>query len=180
MKTNQIKAGGLAVVLVALVTFSPVAFAAAQSVSHGVSVSIPAVLQITADTTSFTLTMSDYVSGTVSDTKTVLYTVRSNNNGLATESNLVTAKMGIAFTGIDLKADPGVYTKIGGNFSLAELSAAEILIGTLDTALMKKTGMTGTGKSTRGTFPVVYKAVATADLESQTQTQTLTITVVDA
>ncbi len=171
----------VAVMLVAgLVGILPAAFAGASAVTHSVTISVPTSLSLTADTAGFTLTMADYVSGSVSDTQQVVYTVKSNNSALAANAAIVKAKLGTLFSGIDFLANPGAYTKQNGNFDMTENAAGNITVLTSDVPLMKKTGITGSGKTTKGTFPVDYSALATADLDSQSQNQTLTVTLVDA
>lgn len=156
------------------------AYAASDTTTHSVTISVPTTLSIAADTSNFTLTMSDFVSGAQSNTQTVNYTITSNNNNVAANGTVLSAALGSAFTDLNLFADPGTYTRSGGNFNLVEAAAGNITIGTTSTALAKKTIVSGTGKITRGTLPVAYKAVATQDLAAGTQAQTLTITLVDA
>ncbi len=178
---KNVKLSLVAMVLVAgMVGILPAAFAGADAVSHAVTISVPTSLSITADTAGFTLTMADYLNGSSSDTKTINYTVKSNNNGLAADAAIVKAKLGTLFTGIDFFANPGAYTKDNGNFAMAENAAGDIKVLASDVTLMKKSGISGSGKTTKGSFPVDYKAVATTDLDSQTQNQTLTVTLVDA
>jgi hypothetical protein len=158
----------------------PTAFAGTDTANHSVTIANPAVLDITADTAAFTLTMSDYVSGSTSDTTVVTYTLRSNNNTIADGGVVLTASLGSAFTGYDMKADVGAYSKTAGNVTVVENAAGFVTIGTTETNLAKKQVDAGTGKNIVGDLPITYQATATVDQDFGNQVQTLTLTLSDA
>lgn len=154
-----------------------VAYAGSKSVTHKVTVKVPNTIYLSADTTDFTLTMSDFLKDSLSDTKTVAYTIKANK--FTKSDGVLHGKLDAAYSGIDLIADPGTYSKIAGNASLREEKAGDIVIGTSDTYLADRETDNGSGKIAYGTLPVVYKAKALQDLEEQEQAKTLTVTFVD-
>jgi len=173
MKRIQIKSVlAVAVALLFVFSFVPQTFAA-NNASHVVTVRVPELLNISADTSNFMLTFSDYVTGSESDTQTVNYTVKANK--MTKASGVISGALGTLFTGVDLKADVGVYTKAGGTASLVESEAGYITIGDSATDLADRQVDAGSGLNTRGSLPITYKAVATADLDAGDQQQTLTI-----
>src|SRR3989338_2799216 len=154
---KNVKLSLVAMVLVAgMFGILPAAFAGSSAVTHSVTISVPTSLSLTADTAGFTLTMADYLSGSVSDTQTVNYTVKSNNNALAANAAIVKAKLGTLFSGVDFLANPGAFTKTNGNFDMTENAAGDITVLTSDVTLRKNTGIKGRGKTTMGPFPVQY------------------------
>lgn len=178
MKINSIFKG-LAVIAVMLLVafgFMHTAYAASKSTTHTVTASVPSLLSISADTSAFTLTFSDYVSGSETDTKTVNYTI--NGNKLNKATGVVTGQLSAAFAGMDFTADVGAYSKTSGNVSLVEAASGFITIGNLSAASLADKD--GAGKKSKGVLPITYKAVATSDLDAGDQTSTLTISVIDA
>jgi hypothetical protein len=167
-------------VLVALISFigAPAARADFETVGHQVTVTVPEVLSIAADTSAFTLTFADNVSGAETDTKTVVYTVESNDMGQADGSAAINANLDFAYTDVDFKAQVGSYGRISGNTDLAAANAGYVTIGTSNTAIANKDNTdAGTdGKLLNGTLPVTYKAVATGDLPTGSQVHFLFIT----
>ena len=168
----------VAIMMIGGLCVAPAAYAA-DFVTQGVTLDVPAVLSLEASTADISLTFADYASGTNSDTQEVTYTV-SCNNMLQTDGSLaLKAKLDSAFTGIDFKADPGTYNKVGGNTELVEASSGYITIGATDTALANKNNSTGDGKVLDGTIPVTYMATATADLAAGSSTQYLDVVLVN-
>lgn len=146
------------------------------NVQHAITVSVPTILSLSADTTAFTLTLPDFVSGTESDTKTVIYTVRSNDMGVADGGTVIDAALDFDYDRVALKASVGSYTKIAGSTTeLAPAVAGYQTMATTNVVLAKKANTTaGTdGKVLKGSFPVTYKAVTTADAPAGDQTHTL-------
>ena len=167
-------------VLAAIISFgwASAAFANFQTVGHTVTVTVPEVLSLTADTTAFTLTFSDWVSGSETDTKTVVYSVNSNDMGQADGDTAMNANLDFLYDRVDFKAKVGTYTKISGNTELAAISANYVTIGTANTAIVKKanTQASTDGKLLKGTLPITYKAVASANVPAGPQTHLLFIT----
>ncbi|MFA6600732.1 MAG: hypothetical protein WC352_00290 [Candidatus Omnitrophota bacterium] len=147
-----------------------------KTVGHSVTVSVLDTLTFTADTTDITLSFPTYVAGTESSTKTVIYTAESNNMRQADGQPAINVNLDALYTGLDLKAQVGTYTKTSGNASLIASSAGYVTIGTTNTGVAKKTASTGDGKQLKGTIPITYKAVATADLSTANQTHLLFVT----
>ena len=168
------------VVLVALISFigAPAARADFETVGHQVTVTVPEVLGISADTSAFTLTFADNVLGSETDTKTVVYTLESNDMGQADNDTAMNANLDFAYTDVDFKAQVGTYSRISGNTDLAATNAGYVTVGTSNTAIAKKANTdAGTdGKLLNGTLPVTYKAVATDDLPTGSQVHFLFIT----
>jgi hypothetical protein len=153
-------------------------FAASQTTQHTVTATVPSLINITADTANFTLTFSDFVSGSASDTKTVNYTVKANN--VTKTTGVVTGQLGALFTGIDLKASVGTYTKASGNARLLASTAGYVtILAASATNLADRTIDAAPGKTIRGILPITYRATATADLDAGTQSNTLTISFID-
>lgn len=156
----------------------PAARADFETVGHSVTVSVPEVLSISADTTAFTLLFADNASGAETASKTVVYTVESNDMGQADGDAAINANLDTLYEDVDFKAQVGSYTKDAGNTELAAVNAGYVTIGTSNVAIAKKANTdAGTdGKLLKGTIPVTYKAVATADLPTANQTHLLFIT----
>jgi len=167
-------------VLAALVSFIavPAARADFETVGHAVTVSVPEVLSISADTAAFTLLFADNTVGAETDTKTVVYTVESNDMGQADGDTAINANLDFLYESIDFKAQVGSYTKIAGNTELAAVDSGFVTVGTSNLAIANKDNTdAGTdGKLLNGTIPVTYKAVATDDLPTANQTHLLFIT----
>lgn len=147
--------------------------------SHAVTVAIPEILSISADTASFTLSFSGYVkTGDESTTKTVNYTVESNNMRQADGSAGINANLDFLYDRLDMKADIGNYVKTSGNTGLVEAASGFVTLGTANVALANKgnTTINTDGKLLRGSIPITYKAVATSDVPSGDQTHVLFIT----
>lgn len=171
------------VVLVGLISFigAPAAHASFQTVGHQVTVTVPEILSISADTSAFTLTFADNISGSETDTKTVVYTLEANDMGQADGDTAINANLDNLYTDVDVKAQVGTYARNGtnpGNTSLAATNAGYVTIGTSNVAIAKKASTdAGTnGKLLNGVLPVTYKAVAKADLPTGSQVHYLFIT----
>lgn len=156
----------------------PYSFAGTKTVQHAVTVSVPTILDITADTSNFTLTFADFAKNSETDLKTVNYTVKANN--MTKVTGVVTAQLGTLFTNIDLKADVGAYNKLGGTASLIEAASGfTTVLAASAVSLANRQIDSGTGKIVRGVLPITYKAVATNDLDAGNLTQTLTVSFID-
>jgi len=175
MNRLKITIAGIAVLSFALGI--PAAYGATSTASHAVTVNVPSVISLTADTAGIVLNFTDFVTGSESDIKTVNYTVKANN--MSKTNGVVSAKLASLFTDLSLRGDPGAYVKTGGNAHLEESAVGYITIDAVGVNLMNRVTDSGTGKVTRGTFPVSYKAVASADLSPDVQIQNLTITLTD-
>ena len=164
----------------ALICFSgaSVGNAAFTTVGHQVTITVPEVLSLTADTGNFTLTFSDWVSGSETDQKTVVYSLESNDMGQADNDTAMNANIDFAYDRIDLKAKVGAYTKVAGNTEVAAIDPDFVTIGTANVAIAKKANTTAgsDGKLLKGTLPITYKGVATGDVPSGPQTHLLFIT----
>ncbi len=154
------------------------AFANFQTVGHTCTVTVPEVLSITADTSTIALNFSDWSTGAVSDTKTVVYTVNSNDMGQADGDTAINANLDYLYDRIDFKAKVGSYTKVGGNTELAAISSNYVTIGSSNTAIAKKANTTSStdGKLLKGMLPITYQAVATANVPAGPQTHLMFIT----
>ncbi len=170
---------GIAVAVLAL-TFGQAAHAATVTKDHSITVAVPSFLSMTADKSDFTLTFADYITGSETNTDTVTYSVRANN--LDKTNGVVSAKLDSLYDNVTLKADPGAYSKVNGNASLTEAAAGFIAVDASGVSLMNKTVDNGTGKTTRGSFPVIYKASADQDLsvDAFPQVRVLTVTFANA
>ena len=142
-----------------------------------IKVKAPPALNFSSDTPSFMLSFSDFTSGSVSDTATVTYTISANK--VKRDNNVVLAHLDSLFTGIDVEADMGPYTKVGGNASLVEVQAGYVVIPTSDVGLANKIKDKGSGKVVEGNFPITFRAVATEDLAAGNETVTLVVTFID-
>jgi len=154
------------------------ALAESLSVNHSVTVNVPKINQLIADRIQFSLDFQDNTSGSKTNTETVSYQVKANS--VQRSDSVVQVKATSSLNGVQLNADPGNYSKEGGNATLVEASPGFIPIGEEWTPLFNKTVDTGDGEVLRGTFTVNYRADALQDLpEGQTQVE-LTVTLVDA
>ena len=179
MKTNR-QNRMLLLALILMMVLASNASADVKNVQHAATVSVPSILEISADTSAFTLTMPDFISGTESNTKTVVYTVRSNDMGVADGGTVIDSTIDFAYDRIAIKAQVGTYTaSAGGNTGLTASGAGYLTIGTTNTALAKKANTTAgsDGKILKGTLPVTYKAVATADMPAGDQTHLLYVNI---
>ncbi len=160
---------------------SPYAALAADFVTkqHGVTVSVPEILSITGDVTNFTLSFTGYAkTGDESDTKTVTYTVQSNNMRQADGAAAVNANLDVLFDSMDFLADVGTYTKTSGNTELAESASGFVKIGATNTAIAKKANtIAGSdGKLLNGQIPITYKVKATGDVPTGSYSKQLFVT----
>jgi hypothetical protein len=153
-------------------------YAASQTTQHTVTTTVPSLISIAADTANFTLTFSDFVTASETNTQLVNYTVKANN--MTRTLGVVTGQLSALFTGMDLRADVGTYVKASGDARLVESAAGFITIGNVTAVNLANRAIdTAPGKKIRGVLPVTYKAVATADLDAGSQNQTLTISFID-
>lgn len=146
---------------------------------HGVTVQIPEVLSLTADTTNFTVSFPGYAAtNDESTTKTVTYTVQSNNMRQADGATAINANLDVLYDQLDFLADPGTYTKTSGNTEIAETAEGFIKINATNTAIAQKANtVSGSdGKLLNGTIPITYKAKATADVSGGDQIRQLFVT----
>ncbi|MEI8345732.1 MAG: hypothetical protein WCG06_06645 [Candidatus Omnitrophota bacterium] len=164
---------------IVLIGSLPAAYAQSKAVSHQVTLSVPSILSISADTTSLTLAFADFVASSVTDIKTVIYTVKANN--MTKTTGVISAKLDTLFTGVDLKADPGAYiASAGSNAKLIESTSGAITVTAAGVNLMDRQTISGSGKIALGSFPVAYQATALTDLSADyNPTQNLTITFAD-
>lgn len=137
-----------------------------------------------ADTTGdFSLTFSDFVSGTETPIQTVTYQVKGNDLPATALVGVISAKIDALEYGIDLRADPGTYANVGstGNIALANTAAGFSTIGTTAVNLADKAATTGEqAKILNGNQPMDWKAVATKDLTAGSYPMILTVTLKDA
>lgn len=146
---------------------------------HGVTVQVPEILSIAADTTNFTLTYAGYIkTNDESSTKTVTYTVQSNNMRQADGATAVNANLDALYDRLDFLADVGTYTKTSGNTEIAEAASGFVKVEATNTAIAKKANtVSGSdGKLLNGTIPVTYKAKATGDVPAGDQIRQLFVT----
>ncbi|MEI8345733.1 MAG: hypothetical protein WCG06_06650, partial [Candidatus Omnitrophota bacterium] len=156
----------------------PSAFRETNPVGHQATLPLPKTISLSADTTNISLMFQDYLADSVTDTKTVFYTVKANN--LNKTTGVISAKLDTLFTNVEFSADPGAYTLLSGNAKLEESASGYITVDTAGVNLMNRTTVSGNGKSTRGSFPVTYQAKALQDLSADyNPTQALTITFAD-
>ena len=168
MKTTSTLLYALSILMIIGLCAAP-GVSAADYVTQGVSVNVSSELSIAASASDISLNFADYASGTNSSTQDITYTVSCNNMIQGDGSLALKAKLDSLYTNIDFKADPGTYTKSGGNTELVEASSGFITVGTTDTALANKGNSTGDGKVLDGTIAVTYMATATDDLASGPQ-----------
>jgi len=149
-----------------------------ETTSHVVTVSVPQVLSISADTSAIALTFSDFSTGSETDQQTVVYTVSSNNMGQADGATAINANLDFLYDRIDFQAQVGAYTKVSGNTELAPAQAGFVSIGTSNVAIANKANSTlgSDGRILNGSIPVTYKAVATDDVISGDQIHSLFVT----
>jgi hypothetical protein len=175
----KILRGVLAVMMVAIMGLpTSSVFAAQSSASQQVTVTIPKINILSTDMKDFTLSFSDYISGSASSQQVVSYTVKSNS--LNRDKGIVQAHIDTVQPGISVLADVGAYAKQGGNATLVESASGFFPLKNTDTSLCDRQIDSGLGQTTRGTFPVTYQAVALEDLASGEFPISLTITLIDA
>ncbi len=177
---NTVKQLFKGMVLAAVIGFFGVSNAQAdfETLGHQVTVAVPEVLSITADTDAFTLTFASPDSGAETNSKTVVYSVSANDMGQADGDTAINANLDALYDGVDFKAQVGSYNKIAGNTELAAANAGFVTMGTSNLGIAKKANSeAGTdGKLLEGTLPITYKAVATEDLPFGAQAHYLFIT----
>lgn len=150
----------------------------AESVSHQVTIQVPTINIFSADRESFVLSFNDFVKGAVSNQQNIIYTVRVNN--LQREHGVVEAKLSNTISpNLELQADVGAYVKEAGNASLRESASGFIPITESPVSLCDKQTDSGDGRVARGTFSVVYQAVAKEDLAAGDVPITLTVSLLD-
>lgn len=175
-----IKTVGVVTLSVLVGVSNPFIGLAAEVVAQStVTVSVPEVLSISSDATSFTLPFQEYAkAGVESWAQTVTYTVKSNQMQQADGAAAITAKLDFPYDRIDLKAEVGSYTKTSGNTELVAAAPGFVTIGTSNVTLANKANTTaGTdGKMLNGSIPITYKAVATDDVPAGDQIHILDVT----
>ena len=147
---------------------------------HGVTVDVPEVLSIAGDVTNFTLSFSGYVSAnSETNTKTVTYTVQSNNMRQADGATAINANLDALLPySMDFLADVGAYTKTSGNTGLAESAAGFVKLVAANTAIAKKANTTSgsDGKLLNGQIPITYKIKANGEVPTGSYGNQLFIT----
>jgi hypothetical protein len=142
--------------------------------SHNVTLDKPAIINIASTDPDFTLTFSDFVSGTESDNAVVItYRVKSNGMGAA---GTLKGNLDALFTDVDLIANVGTYSDLTNPTDKVFTPVAGDI--TIDVDGETLANSSGAGKL-HGDMPVTYKAVATADLDATNQTKQLTVTIAD-
>lgn len=177
---RKILRGVLAVIMVTMIFGLPTAlvFAAQSAATQQVTVTVPKINILSTDMKDFTLSFSDYITGSTSNQQVVSYTVKSNS--LSRDKGIVQAHIDTVQPGINVLADVGAYAKQGGNATLVESASGFFPITNTDRSLCDRQIDSGLGQTTRGTFPVTYQAVAAEDLPSGEFPISLTITLIDA
>jgi hypothetical protein len=153
------------------------AFAASGGTVHAVTLSVPIVNQFQADTQNFTLTFSDFIPGSVSDTRVVTYSVKANN--VSKSAGVIQAQISGLPEGVDLQANPGAYIKRGGNASLRPATSDFFALASAIATLYNRITDSGDGKVLLGSFPVAFRANARSYLSAMTVTPALTVTFTD-
>lgn len=152
---------------------------AQDSLGHQVTVTVPRLISIQSQDSSFELTFGDFIKGTQSNVKRVKYSVKANQ--MTEQSGALQASLDSYFDGVTLRADVISYQKLSGNGKLAESSPAGFKdIKTSGVNLCDSQRDSGNGKILVGEVEIDYVAVADKDLSSGTQNRTLTLTFVDA
>ena len=177
---RMFKAIGAIAVAVLIGVSNPLAGIAAEETTEStVTVSVPEVLSISSDASSFTLPFQEFPkAGIESWAQTVTYTVQSNNMQQADGAVALRAHLDFPYDRIDLKAQVGTYSKTSGNTELVAANSDFVAIGTSNVTLANKgnTAEGSDGKLLDGTIPVTYKAVATDDVPSGDQIHILDVT----
>jgi hypothetical protein len=155
----------------------PGVYPAGNQESVPVTILASTTFYITADISSLTLDFSDFISGAVSESIVVNYTVVANDARAST--NVISASLNSAFQGMQLQAKFGTYVNNGGNARLTAKNANFVNIGTASLGLANKQRISGTGRLINGAFPITYQVRATQDLEAGSQSRVLTITFID-
>lgn len=141
----------------------------------------PAVLSISDQTGSFTLSFPDFVEGTLSGTQSVTYRIEANNMTAGTVQGAVSARLQETASGIDLEADVNGYQNLGnGNFAmLQESQSGYRVILTDQTFLADKTPGNGAGndKSLDGNLTIAWRARLTANAPAGQQSRFLVVTI---
>ncbi|GEM_PF-2880330 len=147
---------------------------------HGVTVDVPEVLSISGDTTNFTLSFSGFVAAnSESNTKTITYTVQSNNMRQIDGGTAINANLDALLPhSMDILADVGTYTKTSGNTELAESASGFVKMVVANTAIAKKANTTvgSDGKILNGTIPITYKAKANGEVPTGSYANQLFVT----
>ena len=182
MRPMQVRVAVFAAILSCL---AAPAWAGSSNDTDSVTVLTPTILSITDTVGNFTLTMTDMVSGSVSNRQTVIYTVKGNNYATTALAGALSAKVSALLSGIRLKGDPAASSTnngTAGNILLTESAAGDIAVGTTAVNFMDKGATVAPqGKVLNGSVGVSWVAVADRDLSATDGgTVTLTVTIKDA
>lgn len=158
---------------------APMALAASQSTSHGVTIHVPSFLSLTSSDSQVQLTFSDNQQGAETNTSTITYSVQSNSMNQADGATAVVAQLDSTLPDMDIKASAGTYTKQGGDTELVPSTSGFVNVQNSATPLFVKQNSSGGGHVLRGSFPVDYKAVARATLPSGDYSRQLSVTLTD-
>ena len=166
-----------------------VAHSALATVSNDadtITISVDPILSISDEVGNFTIKFTNATgsaAGSISEGQTVGYLVQANTMPNTALAGALSAKIGTAFTNIELRAVGGSYVN-NGTVSNAVLASAgdPIVVGTTGVALANKPVSSGTpSKILNGRFFVNWNAKALADLATgDGGSATLTVTLKDA
>ena len=140
----------------------------------------PPVLSISDDTGPFTLTLPDFLQGTLSSTQSVIYRIQANNMVKGTVSGAVSARLDQAFDGMDLEGDVAGYQNLGSNScaSLQESQPGYQVIQTTGTSLADKMSGTGGGDTNLdGNLTITWRARLTANASAGQRSRFLVVTI---
>jgi len=169
--------------LALLIGVSSPGWAATDDDAATVTMTVNEILSIVDDgTDNFTLTYTDFVNTTQSNTQAVTYTVQGNNITTTATTGIIAAKLSAVVSGMNIQADVGAYTNTGtsGNILLTEDISGFQTLTTSDLNLAGKGTTSGDqGKVLNGTQVVSYRGTLTRDVQSGTTSPTLTFTLKD-
>ena len=145
-------------------------------------IGVPPTLSIEEDNSSFTLSFTDFVSGTHSSTHGARYRIECNHMAAGAVSEAVSAKLGEIFESAKLEASVDSYENVGDS-SYATLSAAysgfeEVRTSTKSLA-NKQTGAPCCDTCLDGWLNVTWRAILTQDTAAGSQNRSLIVTLRD-
>ena len=160
------------------VLLSPSAWAIILNLNLNVS----PVLSVGYDGGPFTLSFSNFLQGSLSDTHTVTYRIQANSANPGDFRAAVSAHLREPFRHAELQADVAGYRNLGppGFATLAESQAGFKTVETAGTPLADKRSGQGAGTHcVDGEFTVVYRARLVSDSAEGTETASVVMTFYD-
>ena len=138
---------------------------------------VPSFIQLESESSSLTLLFSDFSPGAESEPARMEYMIMANN--VTRQRGVLMAQIDSKDPDLDLQAQFDGFNNLGGNALLVQTPKEFVTLTDRDVLLADKTPVSGSGKTVRGTFGILYKARAIKELTAGTRIKTIKLTFTD-